>query len=50
MEPFVLKAADLAPITTSITGNVGVLLPVGVAIMGVMLGISLIPRVVYKFF
>lgn len=40
----------LEPITTAVTGNLDVLLPVGIGIMGIMLGVSLIPRIVYKFF
>lgn len=39
----------LAPITSTLTENLGVLLPVGISIMGVMIGVSLIPRIVYKF-
>jgi len=39
----------LEPITTALTENLAVLLPVGIAIMGVMIGVSLIPRIVYKF-
>lgn len=46
----VVTGAMLEPITTAITSNLGVLLPVGIAIMGIMLGISLIPRIIYKFF
>lgn len=46
----VVTAAMLAPLVTAITDNVGVLLPVGVGIMGIMLGISIIPRIIYKFF
>jgi hypothetical protein len=44
-----LTASMLTPITTAITSNVDVLLPVGVGIMAVMIGVSLIPRIVYKF-
>lgn len=40
----------LQPITTAVTGNLDVLLPVGIAIMAIMLGVSLIPRIIYKFF
>jgi hypothetical protein len=40
----------LEPITDSITANLGVLLPVGIAIMAVMIGVSLIPRIIYRFF
>lgn len=39
----------LAPIATALTDNLGVLVPVGITIMGMMIGVSLIPRIVYKF-
>lgn len=45
-----VTAEMLAPITTAITGNLDVLLPVGIGIMAIMLGVSLIPRLIYKFF
>lgn len=44
-----ITAEMLGPITTTITSNLNVLLPVGIAIMGIMIGVSLIPRIVYKF-
>lgn len=44
-----LTAEMLSGITTAITSNLGVLLPVGITIMGIMVGVSLIPRIVYKF-
>lgn len=44
-----IDAEMLAPITTALTSNLDVLLPVGITIMGVMIGVSLIPRIVYKF-
>jgi hypothetical protein len=44
-----LDASMLAPITTAIISNMNVLLPVGITIMSVMIGVSLIPRIVYKF-
>lgn len=44
-----VTAEMLAPITTTLTSNLDVLLPVGISIMGVMIGIGLIPRIVYKF-
>lgn len=46
----VIKAADLAPITETITTNAGVLIPVGCTIMAIMIGIAVIPRIIYKFF
>lgn len=44
-----ITAEMLEGITDSLTSNVGVLLPVGITIMGVMVSISLIPRILYKF-
>lgn len=44
-----VTAEMLKPITEALTSNLGVLLPVGIAIMGTMVGVSLIPRIVYKF-
>jgi len=45
----VITSDMLSPITDTINSNLGVLLPVGITIMGVMIGVSLIPRIVYKF-
>ena len=36
-------------LTSTITTNLGVLLPVGLTIMGIMIAVSLIPRIIYKF-
>nr|DAL06960.1 MAG TPA: hypothetical protein [Inoviridae sp.]DAO17077.1 MAG TPA: hypothetical protein [Inoviridae sp.]DAO34255.1 MAG TPA: hypothetical protein [Inoviridae sp.] len=44
-----VTAEMLAPITTTLEANLTVLLPVGIAIMGTMIGVGLIPRIVYKF-
>lgn len=44
-----ITAEMLAPITTTLTDNLSTLLPVGITIMGTMIGVSLIPRIVYKF-
>lgn len=44
-----ITTAMLLPITDALTSNLGVLLPLGVTIMGIMIGVSLIPRIVYKF-
>lgn len=45
----VVTAAQLSGITDTLNANLGVLIPVGIAIMGAMIGVSLIPRIVYKF-
>lgn len=44
-----LTSVMLQPITDALSTNLGVLLPVGLTIMGTMIGVSLIPRIVYKF-
>ena len=44
-----LTAEMLKLITDSINSDLGILLPVGFTIMGIMIGVSLIPRIVYKF-
>lgn len=36
-------------LTGTITTNLGVLIPVGLTIMGIMVAVSLIPRIIYKF-
>lgn len=46
----VITAEQLATLTSVITDNTTVLIPAGLTLMGIMLGISLIPRVIYKFF
>lgn len=46
---FVITSDMVAPITSAITGNATVLVPLGVTIMGIMVSISLIPRIIYKF-
>lgn len=44
-----IDVALLKPITDALTSNLTTLLPVGITIMGTMIGVSLIPRIVYKF-
>lgn len=44
-----ISAEMLAPITEALTSNLNVILPVGLGIMGTMIGVGLIPRLVYKF-
>lgn len=50
MDAVTVTASMLAPVTGAVTDNLGVLLPVGIGIMAIMLGVSLIPRIIYKFF
>lgn len=44
-----ITAEMLAPISTTLSSNLDVLLPIGISIMGTMIGVGLIPRIVYKF-
>lgn len=44
-----ISAEMLAPITEALTSNLNVILPVGLGIMGTMIGVGLIPRLIYKF-
>jgi len=44
-----IDAAMLTPIVTALTDNIAVILPVGVSIMGVLVGVKLIPRIFHMF-
>lgn len=46
----VLTSNMFDSILNAITTNLGVLLPIGLTIMGIMIAVSLIPRIIYKFF
>ena len=45
-----VTAEMLEPVTTAITSNLVTLIPVGITILAIMIGVSLIPRIIYKFF
>lgn len=47
---FVVTADLVAPVVTAIDSGLTVLIPVGIGIMATMIGIQLIPRIIYKFF
>jgi hypothetical protein len=44
-----ITSGMVQPIVDAVTDNATVLVPIGIGIMAVMVGISLIPRIVYKF-
>lgn len=44
-----LTAELLAPILAGVTSNIETILPVGLGIMAAMVGVSMIPRIIYKF-
>lgn len=39
----------LKPLIDGVTANIGVIIPVGIAIFAILLGISLIPNIISKF-
>lgn len=49
MEGFVITAELVEPITTALSSGLTTLVPVGIGIMATFIGISLIPRIIYKF-
>ena len=49
MDGLTLTSSMFEPLIDAITGNLGVLIPVGLTIMGIMVAVALIPRIVYKF-
>lgn len=46
----VITADMLSGLTSIVTDNVQVLIPAGIGIMAIMVGVSLIPKVIKKFF
>lgn len=49
MEGLTLTSSMFDGLITAITSNLGVLIPIGLTIMGIMVAVSLIPRIIYKF-
>lgn len=47
---FTITTQLVQPVVDAINSGLGVLLPVGIGIMAIMVGVSLIPRIIYKFF
>lgn len=48
-EGFVITSAMLQPIVDSVTNNLNAILPVGIGIMALMIGVRLIRKVIYRF-
>lgn len=49
MEGFAITAELVAPVTTALSSGLSTLVPIGIGIMATFIGISLIPRIIYKF-
>lgn len=45
----VITSAQLAPIGDTINANAAVLIPVGIGVMAIMVGIKIIPRIINNF-
>lgn len=46
---FEITSDLVAPISTAISSGLTTLVPIGIGIMAVFIGIGLIPRIIYKF-
>ena len=44
-----ITTEQLEPIVDTIVAHVGVILPIGIAIMGILISIGLVPRILGKF-
>lgn len=44
-----LTADLLAPLVAGVTDNIALILPVGMTIMAAVIGVSMIPKIIYKF-
>lgn len=49
VDGFTITADLVAPITSAISSGLTTLVPIGIGIMATFVGISLIPRIIYKF-
>lgn len=44
-----MDGLDYTQLATAVTDAIADILPVGLTIMGAMIGVSMIPRLIYKF-
>jgi hypothetical protein len=44
-----LTASMFTDLTSQITADVGVLVPVGIGVMAIMVGVRLVPKIIYSF-
>lgn len=49
MDGFTITADTVKPVVDAISSGLTTLVPVGIGIMATFVGISLIPRIIYKF-
>lgn len=48
-EGFAITAELVKPVTDAISSGLTTLVPIGIGVMATFIGISLIPRIIYKF-
>lgn len=46
----VTHVINLDPLLNSLTANIGVILPVAITAMAILAGVSLVPKIFYRFF
>jgi hypothetical protein len=46
----VITSDMISGVTDVLVANLGVVIPVGITILGIMLGVAIIPRIIWKFF
>lgn len=49
MDGFVITAELVKPVTDALSSGLTTLVPIGIGIMATFIGISLIPRIIFKF-
>lgn len=49
VEGFAITAELVKPVTDALSSGLTTLVPIGIGIMATFVGISLIPRIIYKF-
>ena len=49
LDGFAITSELVAPVTEAIASGLTTLVPIGIGIMATFVGLSLIPRVIYKF-
>lgn len=46
---FAITSELVAPITAALSSGLSTMVPIGIGIMSTFIGISMIPRIIYKF-
>ncbi len=49
LAPVAITTDMLRPIVNAVSANIGVILPIGIILFGILLGVTLVPKVIKKF-